>query len=195
MCVCVCVCGLWGGGVGSPRPEKDENLWPPEHFFRSDTFPFFPPRFYLFIWENERAWTWVGRVAEGEGEADSLLSKEPMWGSIPGPWDHDLSQRQMLNLLELPRRPCNWCFPQLCRLWGEDVREFLVTHSRNIFCIVMLCVHTWAWVRTCTHTHRAETDISGSNTCLCYVWRTLIFFVLLFLILFIYLFMMLIMTH
>ena len=21
----------------------------------------------------------------------------PMWDSIPGPWDHDLSQRQMLN--------------------------------------------------------------------------------------------------
>ena len=33
--------------------------------------------------------------AEGEGEA-------PIWDSIPGPWDHDLSQRQMLNQLSHP---------------------------------------------------------------------------------------------
>ena len=25
-----------------------------------------------------------------------------MWGPIPGPWDHDLSQRQMLNRLSAP---------------------------------------------------------------------------------------------
>jgi len=33
-----------------------------------------------------------GGRAEGEGEAGS-----PMRGSIPGPWDHDLSRRQMLK--------------------------------------------------------------------------------------------------
>ena len=27
----------------------------------------------------------------------SLLAGSPMWDSIPGPRDHDLSQRQMLN--------------------------------------------------------------------------------------------------
>ena len=34
------------------------------------------------------------------GEADWPRSREPH-----GPWDHDLSQRQVLNLLEPPRRP------------------------------------------------------------------------------------------
>ena len=35
-----------------------------------------------------------------EGEADSLLSREPdARDSISGPWDHDLNQRQMLNQL------------------------------------------------------------------------------------------------
>ena len=34
---------------------------------------------------------------EAEGEADSLLRGEPDRGLIPGPQDHDLSQRQMLN--------------------------------------------------------------------------------------------------
>ena len=34
---------------------------------------------------------------EGEGEADSLLSRKPNMGLDPGPWDHDLSQRQMPN--------------------------------------------------------------------------------------------------
>ena len=28
-----------------------------------------------------------------------------MWDSIPGPWDHDLSQRQMLNQLSHPGTP------------------------------------------------------------------------------------------
>ena len=31
-------------------------------------------------------------MGEGEGEVES-----PIWDPIPGPWDHDLSQRQMLN--------------------------------------------------------------------------------------------------
>ena len=26
-----------------------------------------------------------------------LPAGSPMWDSIPGPWDHNLSQRQMLN--------------------------------------------------------------------------------------------------
>ena len=43
-------------------------------------------------------------LGEGQrkGEAGSLLSREPnvrerKQGLIPGPWDHDLSQRQTLN--------------------------------------------------------------------------------------------------
>ena len=38
-----------------------------------------------------------------EGEADFLLSRDPnIWGSIPGPRDHDLSRRQTLNHLSHP---------------------------------------------------------------------------------------------
>jgi len=35
----------------------------------------------------------MGGWAEGEGEADSPLSRKPNAGWIPGPRDHDLSLR------------------------------------------------------------------------------------------------------
>ena len=40
-------------------------------------------------------------------EAGSPLNKEPdvRQDSIPGPWDHDLSRRQMLNRLSHPGAP------------------------------------------------------------------------------------------
>ena len=43
---------------------------------------------------------------EREGEADSLMSREPNAGSIPRPQDPDLSQRQMLNRVSHPGAPC-----------------------------------------------------------------------------------------
>ena len=47
--------------------------------------------FYLFERATtlERAQAWGG--ADGEGEADSLLSREPDRASIPGPQDQDMS--------------------------------------------------------------------------------------------------------
>ena len=48
----------------------------------------------LFKREREREHR-HGGGAEGEGDADSLLSLT--WGLIPGPGDHDLSQRQTLK--------------------------------------------------------------------------------------------------
>jgi len=50
----------------------------------------------LFIYLREREYK-PGGEAEGEGEADSPLSREPNEGLIPGPWDHDLSRRQVAN--------------------------------------------------------------------------------------------------
>ena len=50
----------------------------------------------LFIYLTEREST-VGRRAEGEGEADSPLSREPDTGLDPRAQEHDLSRRQMLN--------------------------------------------------------------------------------------------------
>ena len=56
----------------------------------------------LFIRKREResASAQQGeQQAEGKGEAGSPLSREPDPGLIPGPWDYDLSRRQMLNPL------------------------------------------------------------------------------------------------
>ena len=58
---------------------------------------FFFLRFCLFIYLRERERAQAGGAAEGEGEVDPPQAGNPTWGSIPGPQDHDLSQRQMLN--------------------------------------------------------------------------------------------------
>ena len=52
-------------------------------------------RFYLFIWERAK------EREHKQGGAYFSLSKN----SIPGPWDYDLSQRQMLNQLSYPDTP------------------------------------------------------------------------------------------
>ena len=56
-----------------------------------------------FIYLTEQA----GGVAEGEREAGSLAEQgaSQTRGSIPGPWDHDLSGRQKLNQLSHPSAP------------------------------------------------------------------------------------------
>ena len=46
-------------------------------------------------------------MAEEEGEAGSLLGRELDTGSIPGPQDHDTSQKQMPNGLSYPG-PLKW---------------------------------------------------------------------------------------
>ena len=43
--------------------------------------------------------------AEGNRERDSPVAESPTWDSIPGPQDHNLSQRQMFNLLSHPDAP------------------------------------------------------------------------------------------
>ena len=45
------------------------------------------------------------RQREREKQAPCRARSPMMWGSIPGPWDHDLSQRQMLNQLNHPGAP------------------------------------------------------------------------------------------
>ena len=49
-----------------------------------------------FIHERERERV-PGGEAQGEGEANSPLSREPMWGWIPGPQDQDPTGGQILN--------------------------------------------------------------------------------------------------
>ena len=64
----------------------------------------FLKRFYLFEREKKRERMHCGearhRGREREREKQSPCSAGSlMWGSIPGPWDHDLNRRQMLNPL------------------------------------------------------------------------------------------------
>jgi len=58
---------------------------PGEH---STKLLFFKDFIYLFERNHKPG---EGAEGEGEAEADSLLSREPIRGSIPGPWYHDLS--------------------------------------------------------------------------------------------------------
>ena len=67
---------FWGGGY----------FWIPTFFFL---------RFYLFIWQIEIASRQRGRQREWRKQAP-CGTESPMWGWIPGPWDHGLSQRQRL---------------------------------------------------------------------------------------------------
>ena len=53
----------------------------------------------LYLFGRER-----GRAQAG-GAAGRGRSRSPMQGSILGFWDHDLSQRQMLNQLSHPGAP------------------------------------------------------------------------------------------
>jgi len=50
-----------------------------------------------WVTEGDTAREGTQAVAVGEGEEGFPWSRELIRGSIPGPWDHDLSQRQTLN--------------------------------------------------------------------------------------------------
>ena len=52
--------------------------------------------------ERERENEQVGGT-EGEGEADSLLSREPMQDSILGPWKASPTATRAINASEAPR--------------------------------------------------------------------------------------------
>ena len=57
-------------------------------------------KYFIYLFDRESKHRQTEQQAEGEGEADSLLSREPNAGldpRTPGSWDHDLNLRQMLN--------------------------------------------------------------------------------------------------
>ena len=56
---------------------------------------FFLNSFKKFIWERQWVWerAWAGVRGRGRNRLPRW-AESPMWDSIPGPWDHDLSQRQ-----------------------------------------------------------------------------------------------------
>ena len=76
-------------------------------------------RFYLFDGEESTGRGTVGRGHSGRGRGRSGLpaAQSRMWGSNPGPWDHDLSWRQMLNRLIHPGT-------SVCFLWLRVSHDF-----------------------------------------------------------------------
>ena len=66
--------------------------------------------YYIYLFDRERDSQREREHKQGEWERERekqtpCWAGSPMWGSIPDPWDHDLSQRQMLNHLSHPGAP------------------------------------------------------------------------------------------
>ena len=54
----------------------------------------------MYVFEGKRGRERERAVTEGEGQSEKQTSSQagsPMWCLIPGPWGHDLSQKQTLN--------------------------------------------------------------------------------------------------
>ena len=60
---------------------------------------FFKKILYISLTERVSPSRGSGRQREREKQAPHGAGSPMMWDSIPGPWDHDLSQKQMLNQL------------------------------------------------------------------------------------------------
>ena len=98
-CARWCFCTGPGGGAPGPPSVESAHLEVLSQAPHSqdgslgECFLLIPfQRFYLFMRETER---------EAETQAEfwrsRLLARELMQNSIPGPWDHALSQRQVLS--------------------------------------------------------------------------------------------------
>ena len=64
----------------------------------------FLKRFYLFIYLREKEHKQREQQRQREKQA-TWGAGSPMWGSIPGSWDHDSNRRQMLNRWSHPGTP------------------------------------------------------------------------------------------
>ena len=92
---------------------------------------FFKRFIYLFQRECPPACEW----GEGQREGDKQTPHwvwSPMWGSIPGPWDHDLSWNQELDaqLTEwaTPVSPCRY-FLKTISMYSIYLHIYLFTYN------------------------------------------------------------------
>ena len=84
----------------------------PVHFSASSVLLFIPSNVLLILCEREGQ----RQITNGQGHREKQGPRwagSQMWGSIPGPWGHDPSQRQRLNRLSHPGAPgvfscCGW---------------------------------------------------------------------------------------
>ena len=80
-------------------------------FVLSVMYSFFKKRFYLFIHERHK------ERGKDTGRGRSRLhAGSPMWDSIPGLWDHNLSWRQMLNCWATQASQCQVVLLQILAL-------------------------------------------------------------------------------
>ena len=99
----------WGNISSSSTPRwKDENIL---------SISWAGGRIYILVWqsrykimhkasEHERAWESISQgKGQQERERQARLGGSLIWGSMPGPWDQDLSWRQVLSQLSHPGTP------------------------------------------------------------------------------------------
>ena len=103
-------------------------------------------KIYLLIWQRESRES--SRQKEREKQAEGKEKLAPcragslMWGSSPGPWDHDLSRRQMLTWLShqgsvssFISSLCNRSFSKTLSVWlfGECMKvSFMACYTTNL---------------------------------------------------------------
>ena len=99
-------------------------------------FIFFFLRLYLFIWQREHANTSRGSHRQREREKQAPhWAGNLMQGLIPGPWDHNLSWRQMPNQLSHPGAPnCVYLFDLWCWWWCWASSQHKVLGTECVGC-------------------------------------------------------------
>ena len=78
---------------------------------------------FLFIYLTESTSRQSDRQREREKQA-FRWARSLMWDSIPGPWNHDLSWRQMLNWLSHPGVPANTILIPNSKLFYSNYGEY-----------------------------------------------------------------------
>ena len=108
-------------------------------------FFFFFKILFVYSWERERS----RDIGRGRSR---LPVGSPIWDLIPGPWDHDLSWRQMLNhwatgcpsLICLIASSCNWtslrlvCVRQHFLMEDRIASGWSSTRCISAWCILQL---------------------------------------------------------
>ena len=119
---------------------------------------------FLFIWQKERKHK-QGEQQRAREKKASYWAENLMWDLISGPWDHNLSWRQMLNQLS---HPGTWGMNVLNWLLSSYALELFITQQLNSFPAGSKCYRNQL---SSTRTH---------NECFChfidlfYKWMTMV---------------------
>ena len=81
-------------------------------------------KYFIYLFDREREHAQVGGAAEGAAEGEREAGS-PKWG-----WNHDLSQRQMLNQLSHPGAPklsCSYDYFYYCSCYSLAVSAVAIS--------------------------------------------------------------------